>query len=234
MAAPFLQRTSVRIVGALLVAAATTAAWTLLGPVLVPTLNRWLHVFGPYVSIGFVLVGALVIALCAPASLLYVTAGMIFGVWRGLLLGVCAAVLGSTLAFVIARTVFGQRVARVFARSARLDRFEHALSNHGLWLVTLLRLSLIAPIGPVSYALGVMRISFKTFLLAMPAVAPSILVYVYAGHVARGLVNGRGSREAWEWIVLGLGFAATALVTVWVGREAHRALSSPRAAAQGS
>jgi uncharacterized membrane protein YdjX (TVP38/TMEM64 family) len=220
----------VRIAVAIVVAIGMTALWTTLGPKLVPVLNRWLQVFGPFLPFGFVLVVALAIALCAPASLLYLTGGMLFGLWQGVLLCSAAAIVGSSLAFFLARTVFGERVGRVFSRSARLDRFEQALSEHGTWLVTLLRLSLFAPIGPVSYALGVMRISLKSFWLAMPAVVPSVLVYVYAGHIARGLMNGRGSREAWEWVVLALGFAATVLVTIWIGRAAQRALSTPRAA----
>jgi uncharacterized membrane protein YdjX (TVP38/TMEM64 family) len=214
---------------AMLVAAATTTTWAMLGPSLVPVLNRGLQMFGHYVPIAFVAIGALAIMLCAPASLLYITAGMIFGLWPGVLLCAAAAMVGSTSAFFIARSVFGERVGRMFARSARLDRFEQALSDRGLWLVTLLRLSLLAPIGPVSYALGVMRIPLSSFWLAMPAVVPSIVVYVYAGHIARGLSSGRGTREIWEWVVLGLGFAATALVTLWVGKAAQSALQAPRA-----
>jgi len=229
-ALPFHQRTSVRVTVALIVGVAMTALWTLLGPQIVPTLERWLRVLGPFLPLGFVLAGALAIAICAPASLLYVTGGMLFGLWRGVLLCSCAAMLGSTVAFLIARSVFGERVGRLFAKSARLDRFEHALSEHGTWLVTLLRLSVIAPIGPISYALGVMRISLRSFFMAMPAVVPSVLVYVYAGHIARGLMNGNGSRQPWEWALLALGFLATVLVTIWVGRAAQRALTAPRTA----
>ena len=224
-AVPFYRRSSVRAAAALLVALGSTLTWTALGPRLVPALEDSLKVFGPYLPFGFVLIGALAIIVCAPASLLYVTGGMIFGLWRGALLCSAAAMIGSTAAFFIARSVLGERVGRMFARSARLDRFEQALSDHGLWLVTLLRLSVIAPIGPVSYALGVMRISLKSFLLAMPTVVPSVLVYVYAGHIARGLINGR-TREPWEWAMLGLGFVATALVTIWIGKAAQRALST--------
>jgi uncharacterized membrane protein YdjX (TVP38/TMEM64 family) len=226
----FHQRTSVRIAAAVIGGVAMTTLWTLLGPQLVPTLERSLRVLGPFLPLGFVLAGALAIAICAPASLLYVTGGMLFGLWPGVLLCSAAAMLGSTLAFFFARSVFGERVGRMFAKSARLDRFEHALSEHGTWLVTLLRLSLIAPIGPISYALGVMRISLRSFFMAMPAVVPSVLVYVYAGHFARGLINGRGSRQPWEWALLALGLVATVLVTMWVGRAAQRALTAPRAA----
>jgi uncharacterized membrane protein YdjX (TVP38/TMEM64 family) len=214
----------------LIVGVGMTASWTLLGPQIVPTLERWLGALGPFLPVGFVIGVALAIAICAPASLLYVTGGMLFGLWRGVLLCSAAAMLGSTLAFFVARSVFGERVARMLAKSARLDRFEHALSERGTWLVTLLRLSVIAPIGPISYALGVMRISLRSFFMAMPAVVPSVLVYVYAGHIARGLMNGRGAREPWEWALLALGFLATVLVTIWVGRAAQRALRTPQTA----
>lgn len=214
----------------MIVGVGMTTLWTLLGPQIVPTLERWLSALGPFLPVGFVLACALAIAVCAPASLLYVTGGMLFGLWRGVLLCSAAAMLGSTLAFFVARSVFGERVGRLFAKSARLDRFEHALSEHGTWLVTLLRLSVIAPIGPISYALGVMRISLRSFFTAMPAVVPSVLVYVYAGHIARGLMNGHGTRQPWEWALLGLGFLATVLVTIWVGRAAQRALTAPRTA----
>lgn len=222
-------RTASRIALAVALAVATTAAWVSLGPELVPAVGRWLERLGAYVPFAFVGLGALAIAVCAPASLVYVTGGMLFGVWRGLLLCSAAAMLGSTIAFFVARSVLGARIGRLIARSARLDRFERALSSRGLWFVALLRLSLLAPIGPVSYALGVMRISVRSFVWAMPALVPPVLVYVYAGHIARGLVDGRGAREAWEWVVLGAGFAATALVTVWIGRAAQRALAVPRA-----
>jgi uncharacterized membrane protein YdjX (TVP38/TMEM64 family) len=220
-------------VGAILLAVATTAAWVAVGPSFVPVLQSWLQGFGPYLDWGFVLLGSIAVAACAPASLLYVTGGMIFGLWRGVLLCSTAAAVGSALAFLLARSALGARMARMFARSARLNRFEQTLSSHGLWLVMLLRLSLFAPIGPVSYALGVMRISLTTFLLAMPAIVPSILVYVYAGHIARGLVHRGLERPPWEWAVLGVGFAATVLVTLWGGRAAQRALSTPRASEPG-
>lgn len=220
----FHQRTSVRLTGALLVAVAATAAWTTVGPRLVPVFDRVLYALGSFAEVAFVSVGALALAVCAPASLLYITAGTVFGLWKGIALGSAAAFAGSTLAFVISRSALGQRVARKFAQSTRLDRFERALSQRGLWLVVLLRLSLLAPLGPVSYALGVMRIPFKHFLLAAPALVPTVMVYAYAGHVARSLFSDGPEREPWEWAVLAVGFVATALVTFWIGHAASRAL----------
>jgi len=59
--------------------------------------------------------------------------------------------------------------------------------------------------------------------LTLPAVVPSVVLYTYAGHIARGMFGGGRAREAWEWVVLGLGFAATALVATYVpARRAAR------------
>jgi uncharacterized membrane protein YdjX (TVP38/TMEM64 family) len=221
---PFYQRKGLQIIVALAGAIGMTALWTALGPQLVPLFDEWLDALGPFAAPGFAVGSGIALALCAPASLLYVAGGTIFGLVDGVLLGTAAAVLGTCLAFAIARTTFGARAARAIARNARLERFEQALSERGLWLVVLLRLSVLFPIGPVSYALGVMRIPVRHFMLALPAVVPSVVLYTYAGHLARGLWSGARAREAWEWSVLGLGFAATALVTVWIGRAATRAL----------
>jgi uncharacterized membrane protein YdjX (TVP38/TMEM64 family) len=228
--AAFHQRTSVRLTGALLVALAATATWVTLGPRLVPVFDSALEALGPYAYPAFVVVGGVALSVCAPASLLFVTAGTVFGLGRGILLGSAAALLGSTLAFFISRSALGDRVARVFAKSARLDRFEHALSERGVWLVVLLRLSLLAPLGPVSYALGVMRIPIKHFFLAAPALVPTVVVYAYAGHMARSLFERGGTgREPWQWAVLAIGFVATALVTYWIGHAATRALRDDEA-----
>lgn len=118
-------------------------------------------------------------------------------------------------------------MARAIAKSSKLDRFEQALTKRGVWLVVLLRLSPIFPIGPVSYALGVMRIPLRDYLIAMPAVVPAVVVYAYAGHVARSLFGEHAkAREPWEWAVLVIGLLATGLVTFWIGHAASQALKS--------
>jgi uncharacterized membrane protein YdjX (TVP38/TMEM64 family) len=163
--------------------------------------------------------------MCGPASLLYITGGMVFGAAWGTLWGAIAGVVGSTAAFLIARSALGRHVARALSKSARLDRFERALSERGLWLTLLLRLSLLFPIGPVSYALGLSRIPLRYFLWTSAALLPSVFTYSYAGSVARDLVSAQARpREPWEWVVVCLGVLATAAAAFLVGRAATHAL----------
>jgi uncharacterized membrane protein YdjX (TVP38/TMEM64 family) len=210
---------------AILVAVVAPVLWATLGTVWVSKLGDSIRALGAWGALGFVLVGGLALTLCAPASLLYITGGMVFGVAQGTLYGALAGALGSTLAFLIARSTFGRHVARALAKSARLDRFERALSERGLWFTLLLRLSLLFPIGPVSYALGLSRIPLRYFVLSIPALVPSVFTYSYAGHVAHDLLGAQNrTREPWELALLTLGLVATAATAWLVGRAATHAL----------
>jgi uncharacterized membrane protein YdjX (TVP38/TMEM64 family) len=231
------KRTWLKAGAALVLAVAVPVLWATIAPIWFPKLSQSVRDLGAWGPIAFTLVGALAVALCGPASLLYMTGGMVFGALGGTLWGALAGACGSALAFLLARSAFGRHVARALSKSARLDRFERALSERGLWLTVLLRLSLLFPIGPVSYALGLSRIPARYFLLSMPALLPAVFTYSYAGHVAHDLLSAQQrTREPWEWVVLGSGLLATAAAAWLVGRAATRALEhgAPQAALQGS
>jgi uncharacterized membrane protein YdjX (TVP38/TMEM64 family) len=227
-------RTRLKVVGATLLAIAMPVVWIVLGASVVPHFEHALRSLGAWGQIGYVVIGALSVAACAPASLLYITGGMVFGVAWGTGLGAIAGALGSALAFSIARSTFGRGAATFLAKSARLDRFERALSERPLRILVMLRLSLLFPIGPVSYALGLTRISPRAFLTTSPCLIPAVLTYAYAGDVARGVLAAEGrTREPWEWVLLGIGLIATGGAAWLVGRAATRALArqAPPAAA---
>ncbi|HKP61262.1 MAG TPA: amidoligase family protein [Polyangiales bacterium] len=215
-----------KIAVAVLLSIGMPVLWLTVGASIVPYFERTLRELGAWGQLGFVTVGALAVAACAPASLLYITGGMVFGVASGTLLGAAAGALGSLLGFAIARSAFGRRVAQTLSRRARLDRFERALSERPLRILLLLRLSLLFPIGPVSYALGLSRIPARTFFWTSPALLPSVLTYAYAGSLARDVFEAeQHAREPWEWILLGVGLLATIAAGFLVGHAATRALS---------
>ena len=80
---------------------------------------------GPWGPILFALlyIGAAVIM--APAFLLSVAAGALFGVWRGSLLVFISATLGAMAAYGVARSVTGPRLAAPRCR-VQQQRPEHA------------------------------------------------------------------------------------------------------------
>jgi uncharacterized membrane protein YdjX (TVP38/TMEM64 family) len=230
-------RSRLQVVMAILLSIGMPLVWVTVGASIVPHFERILRELGAWGELGFAAVGALAVAACAPVSLLYITGGMMFGVIKGTLLGAAAASIGSALAFIIARSAFGRHVAEALSKRTRLDRFERALSERPLRILLLLRLSLLFPIGPVSYALGLSRIPARLFIWTSPALLPTVLTYAYAGSVARDIMGAQQhAREPWEWALLAVGLLATVAAAFLVGRAATRALSrkAPPTAARPS
>lgn len=195
-----------------------------------PALVARVDALGTWGPLAFVLGYAVAVVAFVPASLLTLAAGAVFGVARGTLLVAAGATLGASAAFLLARYAARDAVARRLARAPRFAALDRAVGEDGRRLVFLLRLSPVFPFGLLNYALGLTRVRFVDYLVASVGMLPGTLLYVYSGKVAgdvaalaAGAAPPRGTAH---WLVLGLGLAATALVTVRVTRLARRALAS--------
>jgi uncharacterized membrane protein YdjX (TVP38/TMEM64 family) len=139
-----------------------------------------------------------------------------------------AAVLGSSLAFLVARYAARPWVERRIAANAGFAAIDRAIAQQGRRIVFLLRLSPAFPFNLLNYALGLTRVRFADALVASLGMLPGTLLYVYygklAGEVATLAGGARVERGAGYYTVLGLGLAATIVVTTLVTRTARRAL----------
>ena len=187
----------------------------------VPTLGAW----GPLV---FILGYAAATVLFVPGSLLTLTAGAIFGLARGTLYTLVGATLGACAAFLLARYVARGAIERRIADSARFAAIDRAVEKEGFKVVALLRLSPVFPFNLLNYALGLTRVRFLHYLLASAAMLPGTLLYVYYGKVLGSVAaifgGAKVDKGAEYWIVLGVGLAATVIVTTFVTHLAGRAL----------
>jgi len=170
-----------------------------------------------------------------PASLLTLGAGALFGVVTGVIVVFVGATLGAFGAFLIARHVARDWVSQRVARDPRFTAIDRAIAADGRRVVFLLRLSPVIPFALLNYALGLTKVRVADFLIASAGMLPGTLLYVYTGSLA-GTVLGATSgaapaRGAGFYVVLALGLAATAAVTILVTRLARRALAEATAAA---
>lgn len=182
-------------------------------------------VWGPLIFVAGYVVAAVAFV---PGSLLTLAAGAIFGLLRGSMYALLGATLGAAAAFLIARYGARARVEQRVRSHPRFAALDRAVGAEGRKIVFLLRLSPVFPFNLLNYALGLTRVRFADFAVASIGMLPGTLLYVYygkvAGDVARlaggtGIPRGRG-----YYAVLGLGLAATVLVTTIVTRTARRAL----------
>jgi uncharacterized membrane protein YdjX (TVP38/TMEM64 family) len=167
-----------------------------------------------------------------PGALLTLVAGAVFGVVRGVPLVFVSAVLGSSAAFGIARSVARTRVDRWLARDPRAAAVADAVAGEGLTIVLLLRLSPVVPYNVLNYALGASGVRYRDFLVGSAGMLPGTVLYTYYGSVigsVAALAAGIAPPRGLEYYVLNAaGLAATIAATVIITRAAKKRLEQRR------
>jgi uncharacterized membrane protein YdjX (TVP38/TMEM64 family) len=194
----------------------------------VPRFAEWIDGLGPLGPAVFVAGYAVAVVAFVPGSVLTLAAGAIFGLVEGTIVVLVAATLGSTAAFLLSRTVAREAIARRVEGDRRFAAIDRAIEREGRRIVFLLRLSPIFPFTLLNYALGLTRVRLADYVVASIGMLPGTVLYVYSGKVAGDLATLAGGaavpRGSGYYAVVGLGFAATAIVTILITRVARRAL----------
>jgi uncharacterized membrane protein YdjX (TVP38/TMEM64 family) len=193
----------------------------------VDELRDWIDGLGAIGPIAFVATYALGVVAFLPGAALTLAGGAIFGVAKGTAIVFAAAVLGSTLAFLIARYLARGFVEARIAGNAQFAAIDRAIGQQGRKIVFLLRLSPVFPFSLGNYALGLTRVSLPDYVIAAAGMLPGTLLYVYigslAGDVAASVAS--GGTETGRTVLTAVGLVATAAVTVFITRIARRALA---------
>jgi uncharacterized membrane protein YdjX (TVP38/TMEM64 family) len=194
----------------------------------VPRFAAWVAQLGAWGPIVFVLGYTIATVAFVPGVVLTLAAGAIFGVARGTVFVLIGATVGACAAFLIARYVARDAVARRISGNARFAAVDRAIGREGLKVVLLLRLSPAFPFNLLNYALGVTEVRFRDYALACAGMLPGTLLYVYSGKVAgdvaaaaAGAVQPGGPAAL---ALFGVGLAATVVATALITRAARRTL----------
>ena len=111
-----------------------------------------LRALGIWAPIGFVLIYATATVLFFSGAVLSLAGGALFGPVWGTLWNLMGATLGATAAFLLARTVAREWVARHVG--GRLRRLVEGVTAEGWRFVALMRLVPLVPFNLLNYALG--------------------------------------------------------------------------------
>ena len=167
-----------------------------------------------------------------PGALLTMAAGAVFGLGRGVPLVFTSAVLGSSAAFAIARTIARDRVRRWLTRDPRAAAVADGVAGEGLKIVLLLRLSPVVPYNLLNYALGASPVRYRDFLGGSVGMLPGTVLYTYYGKVigdVAALAGGTAPPRGPAYYALTVvGLAATVAATVLITRAAKKVLARQR------
>jgi uncharacterized membrane protein YdjX (TVP38/TMEM64 family) len=186
----------------------------------------WVQQLGPLGVIVFILAYALATVLFLPGWIFTVSAGLIYGVFVGTLVALTGAIIGATLAFLIARYLLRRNIEEWTRKNPRFRAIDEAIGKNGWKIVGLLRLSPLIPFNLSNYFYGITSISFGAYV-AVSAVGmiPGTLLYAYLGAIGQaGISGGTAQHSKWQYVLLAVGLVATIAVTVLVSRIAKNAL----------
>jgi uncharacterized membrane protein YdjX (TVP38/TMEM64 family) len=203
--------------------------------------NAWVKGLGPEGMVLYGLVYVIAAVLFVPGLVLTLGAGFAFGLLRGVIVVSLASTVAAALAFLIARHLARDRIEKLARKNEKFEAIDRAIGQKGWKIVALLRLSPLVPFSLSNYLYGLTAVKFVPYVLASwIAMLPATVLYVYlaaAGKAAAAAAAGgaeKATRSPWEYVLFGVGLAATAAVTVLITRVARRELEKTRVAKKAS
>jgi len=195
--------------------------------------GRWLEAFLDWTeSLGVwgpLVLGVVYIAACVllvPGTILTLGAGAIFGVALGTITVSLASTLGATAAFLVGRFLARDWVAGKVLARPRFAAIDEAVGTQGFKIVLLTRLSPIFPFAWLNYGYGLTDVPlWKYFFASWVGMFPGTVMFVYIGSLLGLAAGGARERTTGEWVLYGVGLAATVAVAVLVTRVARKALA---------
>ncbi len=188
----------------------------------------WIETHPGWSWLAFIMLYIVVGVLLAPASLLTMAAGALFGLLQGVVVVSLASVAAALVAFLIGRGLAREHALKLVQKMPKFMALDRAIAQNGFLVVLLTRLSPVFPFGLQNYAYSVTAVKLRDYVLASwIGMIPGTIMYVYFGSVARSLAaifSGEVEAGGAGRIFFVIGLIATVLVTVLVTRMATRIL----------
>ncbi len=191
---------------------------------------EWIQQSGWTGVVWFIVLYTLTCVFFLPGSILTVGAGAVYGFWFSTALVTISSTVGAAVNFLTSRYLARNWMRRKLGDSAKFRALERAVSAEGWRIILISRMSPIVPHSLVSYAAGLIQISFWRFTLAsFVGFLPTSAAYTYVGAmVGKALRTSAGAapHDPVTWAFYCLGLVATLAVTVLTTRIARRSLKT--------
>jgi len=158
---------------------------------------------GVWAPVGYIAAYALATVLFLPGALFGLAGGALFGPLWGTVWNLAGATLGATLAFLAARYIASDWVARKAA--GRMKQIAEGIDAEGWRFIAMTRLVPLFPFNLLNYALGLTRIPLAHYILAsFVCMVPGTAAYTWLGYAGREAAAGQGDALRYGLVGLGL------------------------------
>ncbi|MEM6445963.1 MAG: TVP38/TMEM64 family protein [Cyanobacteria bacterium P01_D01_bin.123] len=159
---------------------ATAVAFYGLGKIDATTLQGWVRATGLWAPLVYVAAYVIATLLVLPSTVLNLSGGALFGPWMGTLLTSGGAIVAAIVAFIFARTLGREAIARRLA--GRWQAMDAEVRRGGVFYMFAVRLVPVMPYGLVNFAAGLTSISLKDYVVGTSlGTVPSVLPFVLLG-----------------------------------------------------
>lgn len=167
-------------------------------------LQAFLANFGIGAPLIFIAIYIAGVVLFLPGSVLTIAGGLIFGPILGTLYNLVSAVVGATIAFLIARYLAADWISA--QTGGKLKVLKEGVEKEGWRFVAVVRLIPLFPFNLLNYALGLTRIRVLDYVIASAIfMLPGTFAYTYLGSLGQTAITGRpGEIVAKVFIAIGL------------------------------
>jgi uncharacterized membrane protein YdjX (TVP38/TMEM64 family) len=172
----------------------------------VAELRAWIAAWGPWAPVAFIGVQALqVVVFVIPGEVAQIAGGWLFGALQGALLSVAGILIGSTVAFSLAR-LLGKPFVSAVAPPVQVERIEKLLMSRGSKIVFFL-LFLIPgiPKDILCYVAGITPLGFLFF-------AGASMLGRLPGIVGSAVIGSAAASS--KWLLLGIVSGAAVVLFV--------------------
>jgi uncharacterized membrane protein YdjX (TVP38/TMEM64 family) len=202
---------ALRLAGLAAALGAFVLVLALSGSISADRVRSWVDGHGAAGPLVFVVVSASLTVVLFPGPVLAAASGLLFGTALGTPVSICAATLGATLAFCLAR--WWAHDAVVALAGPRLEALRGWIGRRGFLTVLYARIAPGVPYTLVNYAAGLTPVALRSFVAATAiGVAPRAFAYTALG----GSLDDLSSPEALIAVVV---LVAMALVGLLLARR---------------
>jgi uncharacterized membrane protein YdjX (TVP38/TMEM64 family)/rhodanese-related sulfurtransferase len=184
-----LRRLLPRVALALLVAVLAVAAALNRERLDPAALDAWVGGLGGWAPLSYVAIYALATIAFVPGTIFGLAGGALFRPIRGTIFNLLGATCGATVAFLVARYLAADWIAR--KAGGRLGRLIAGVEAEGWRFVAFVRLVPLFPFNLSNYALGLTRVPLGHYVLAsLVCMAPGTIGYTWLGYAGREALTG--------------------------------------------
>lgn len=171
------------------------------------SVRQFVEQFDPYDMIVFVFLQiAQVVIAPIPANVLALAGGALFGLWGGFLVSSVGLIIGSLIAFGIAR-FFGRPVVEAFVEPRHIDRYIDGVANRHFLILLVVVLMPFFPDDVICFVAGLSSMPTPAFLfLIILGRTPGMLVSSLVG-------SGVAVIPWWGWLLIAVASAMVLTIT---------------------